>query len=178
MVTINNPLPDHYVPPTTTKIRTKEFTYSENLAAFIPHIAGGGSVTPVPPTTGTAFFRWQDHCIRRDSITAGFVQEQGLPNYGQRNGYVEMLQKKYPKAVFKNLAVGGATVGHYEGEPTPCVAEQINNAIRQYPNADYIIVQGGVNDTWLSSQTFGRNKLRICSILERRDILRSLGKHI
>ncbi len=151
MVTINNPLPDHYVPPTTTKIRTKEFTYSENLAAFIRHIAGGGSVTPVPPTTGTAL-DGKTIVFVGDSITAGFVQEQGLPNYGQRNGYVEMLQKKYPKAVFKNLAVGGATVGHYEGEPTPCVAEQINNAIRQYPNADYIIVQGGVNDTWLSSK--------------------------
>ena len=151
MVTINNPLPDHYVPPTTTKTRTKEFTYSENLAAFIRHIAGGGSVTPVPPTTGTAL-DGKTIVFVGDSITAGFVQEQGLPNYGQRNGYVEMLQKKYPKAVFKNLAVGGATVGHYEGEPTPCVAEQINNAIRQYPNADYIIVQGGVNDTWLSSK--------------------------
>lgn len=151
MVTINNPLPDHYVPPTTTKTRTKEFTYSENLAAFIRHIAGGGSVTPVPPTTGTTL-DGKTIVFVGDSITAGFVQEQGLPNYGQRNGYVEMLQKKYPKAVFKNLAVGGATVGHYEGEPTPCVAEQINNAIRQYPNADYIIVQGGVNDTWLSSK--------------------------
>lgn len=151
MVTINNPLPDHYVPPATTKTRTKEFTYSENLAAFIRHIAGGGSVTPIPPTTGTAL-DGKTIVFVGDSITAGFVQEQGLPNYGQRNGYVEMLQKKYPKAVFKNLAVGGATVGHYEGEPTPCVAEQINNAIRQYPNADYIIVQGGVNDTWLSSK--------------------------
>lgn len=151
MVTINNPLPDHYVPPATTKTRTKEFTYSENLAAFIRHIAGGGSVTPVPPTTETTL-DGKTIVFVGDSITAGFVQEQGLPNYGQRNGYVEMLQKKYPKAVFKNLAVGGATVGHYEGEPTPCVAEQINNAIRQYPNADYIIVQGGVNDTWLSSK--------------------------
>lgn len=151
MVTINNPLPDHYVPPTTTKTRTKEFTYSENLAAFIRHIAGGGSVTPIPPATGTTL-DGKTIVFVGDSITAGFVQEQGLPNYGQRNGYVEMLQKKYPKAVFKNLAVGGATVGHYEGEPTPCVAEQINNAIRQYPNADYIIVQGGVNDTWLSSK--------------------------
>lgn len=151
MVTINNPLPDHYVPPTTTKTRTKEFTYSENLAAFIRHIAGGGSVTPIPPATGTTL-DGKTIVFVGDSITAGFVQEQGLPNYGQRNGYVEMLQKKYPKAVFKNLAVGGATVGHYKGEPTPCVAEQINNAIRQYPNADYIIVQGGVNDTWLSSK--------------------------
>lgn len=151
MVTINNPLPDHYVPPTTTKTRTKEFTYSENLAAFIRHIAGGGSVTPIPPTTGTAL-DGKTIVFVGDSITAGFVQEQGLPNYGQRNGYVEMLQKKYPKAVFKNLAVGGATVGHYEGEPTPCVVEQINNAITQYPNADYIIIQGGVNDTWLSSK--------------------------
>lgn len=150
MVTINNPLPDHYVPPTTTKTRTKEFNYSENLAAFIRHITGGGSVTPIPPTTTT--LDGKTIVFVGDSITAGFVQEQGLPNYGQRNGYVEMLQKKYPKAVFKNLAVGGATVGHYEGEPTPCVAEQINNAIRQYPNADYIIVQGGVNDTWLSSK--------------------------
>ena len=150
MVTVNNPLPDHYVPP-ATKTRELQFTYSENLAAFIRHIAGGGSVTPVPPTTGTTL-DGKTIVFVGDSITAGFVQEQGLPNYGQRNGYVEMLQKKYPKAVFKNLAVGGATVGHYEGEPTPCVAEQINNAIRQYPNADYIIVQGGVNDTWLSSK--------------------------
>ena len=150
MVTVNNPLPDHYVPP-ATKTRELQFTYSENLAAFIQHIAGGGSVTPIPPTTGTAL-DGKTIVFVGDSITAGFVQEQGLPNYGQRNGYVEMLQKKYPKAVFKNLAVGGATVGHYEGEPTPCVVEQINNAITQYPNADYIIIQGGVNDTWLSSK--------------------------
>lgn len=151
MVTINNPLPDHYVPPATTKTRTKEFTYSENLAAFIRHIAGGGSVTPIPPTTGTAL-DGKTIVFAGDSITAGFVQEQGLPNYGQRNGYVEMLQKKYPKTAFKNLASGGATIGHYEGEPTPCVVEQISNAITQYPNADYIIIQGGVNDTWLSSK--------------------------
>lgn len=150
MVTVNNPLPDNYVPP-ATKTKELQFTYAENLAAFIRHIAGGGSVTPVPPTTGTTL-DGKTIVFVGDSITAGFVQEQGLPNYGQRNGYVEMLQKKYPKAVFKNLAVGGATVGHYEGEPTPCVAEQINNAITQYPNADYIIIQGGVNDTWLSSK--------------------------
>lgn len=151
MVTVNNPLPNHYVPPVTTKTRELQFTYSENLAAFIRHIAGGGSVTPVPPTTETTL-DGKTIVFVGDSITAGFVQEQGLPNYGQRNGYVEMLQKKYPKAVFKNLASGGATIGHYEGEPTPCVVEQINNAITQYPDTDYIIIQGGVNDTWLSSK--------------------------
>lgn len=187
MVTVNNPLPEEYVPPASDiqelkSSSTQKFVYSSILDEHIRTIVNSGSSGNLDGKT---------ILFVGDSIVAGFVQEQGLPNYGKRNGFVEMLQSKYPKAVIKNLAAGGATIAHYENEATKCVLEQIRSAISQYPNADYIVIQGGVNDTWMAQQvglgeisagyTASLNESTFCGALEsimKQAVTRWTGKKI
>ncbi len=157
MVTINNPIPDHYVPPVSTTAlksteKATEFVYSEKLAAFIRNIASGGTVSPLPPTSTESILNNKNIVFLGDSIVAGFVQEQGQPNYGSRNGFVEMLQKKYSKTKFNNMAIGGATMAYYSGESVNSVIKQVDDLIKKYPSVDYIILEGGVNDSWLTNK--------------------------
>lgn len=63
MVTINNPLPDHYVPPTTTNKNERVYLFRKSCSVYPAYC---WRWQRYPSTTNYRdSFRWQDHCICR-----------------------------------------------------------------------------------------------------------------
>ena len=61
-------------------------------------------------------------------------------------GWVQIMQENNPNASFYNFAVGGATIA--DNGTNNNVYHFIQNMYATHPDADYVILQGGVNDIW------------------------------
>ena len=73
-----------------------------------------------------------------DSITAATTS--GV------KGYTGIIAENNPPATIYNYGVDGATISVEESQPTKNVVTYIQNMYSEHPDADYIIIQGGVND--------------------------------
>lgn len=61
-------------------------------------------------------------------------------------GYVNIIAENNTTATTYNYGVDGATISVVSDNPTKNVVTYIQNMYDQHPDADYIILQGGVND--------------------------------
>lgn len=77
-----------------------------------------------------------------DSICAGTTVEGEFYNYGWAG-----LIGKENLMTWKNYGMNGGTVTELEAvQPSRWLTTQVDNAIAEYPNADYVIFEGGCND--------------------------------
>ena len=81
-----------------------------------------------------------------DSIIMGLI-ENGDGTYGEPHGWAEILQENNPLSTVKNYGVGGTTIAKKEGS-TDSILERLERMYSEYPNADYCIIEGGVNDCY------------------------------
>lgn len=81
-----------------------------------------------------------------DSITA--ATSSGV------KGWSTLIAENNPTATVYNYGVDGATIAN-DGIDTNDILTQIVNAYTEHSNADYIIIQGGVNDYWSSNIELG-----------------------
>lgn len=70
-------------------------------------------------------------------------------------GWWRLIQENNPSSRVYNYGVDGATIAISEQNPTKNVISYIQTMYEEHSNADYIIIQGGVNDFWNSTIELG-----------------------
>ena len=85
-----------------------------------------------------------------DSVCAGFI-DNGDGTYGKQYGWAELIKENNPTCIMKNYGQGGTTVAIQKGR-TDSILERVDKMYTEYPNADYIILEGGVNDCYQKEQ--------------------------
>ncbi len=83
-----------------------------------------------------------------DSITYG-ANWRPTPDDHSTTGWRKLVQEKYPAAKTYGYGVGGTTIAVRENR-TDSIYERISTMYAEHPDADYIILQGGINDCWNS----------------------------
>ena len=81
-------------------------------------------------------------CFLGDSITA--ASTSGV------KGYVAMIQENNPNSYCYNYAHDGNTIGKRD-DSIYTVQRSLPTILSEHPDADYIIIQGGINDIWQST---------------------------
>ena len=81
-----------------------------------------------------------------DSVCAAYI-DNGDGTYGKQYGWAEIIKENNPSIIMKNYGQGGTTVA-VKGDSNDSILERLNTMYSEYPNADYIIVEGGVNDCY------------------------------
>lgn len=81
-----------------------------------------------------------------DSIMAAAI-DNGDGTYGERYGWAEMLRNNNEGLYIKNYGQGGTTIAKKEGR-TNSILERVATMFSDFPNADGVIIEGGVNDCY------------------------------
>ena len=81
-----------------------------------------------------------------DSICYGAGERPEIENWEQ-TGWVRRIKEYNPLTNVKGFGVGGSTITKREGR-TDSVLERLNTMLNNAADADYIIIQGGVNDAY------------------------------
>ncbi len=82
-----------------------------------------------------------------DSIMAGLVDDSTHEKYNTLYGWVEMIGEKHVLSKCINYGIGGTTIAKQNGK-TNSILERLEKMYTEYPNADAIILEGGVNDCY------------------------------
>ena len=82
-----------------------------------------------------------------DSICAG----KGFDDTKEMDAWAGRIAAKHQGMIYKNYAVGGGTVSENlplmaSGKRRHSVSETLDRMYEEYPNADYILIEGGTND--------------------------------
>lgn len=85
-----------------------------------------------------------------DSITYGAGDRPDPEDYSQ-TGWVKRIQELNPNANIFGYGISGSTIAKISNNNNNSILERIDKMFSEHQNADYIILQGGVNDTWNSS---------------------------
>ena len=96
-----------------------------------------------------------------DSVCAGFI-DNGDGTYGKQYGWAELIKENNPTCIMKNYGQGGTTMAIQKGKKDS-ILERLDNMHKEFPNADYIILEGGVNDCYQA------DKIKIGTISEGYD---------
>ena len=72
---------------------------------------------------------------------------EGL-NGGAVRGWSAVIKSLNPSFTCYNYGISGACVGKYQGDTLTPVVDQIDDLYDDYPDCDFIIIEGGVNDAW------------------------------
>ena len=152
MVVKNVGFPSHYVPfgfsyseKLTTKINDEidsKIDTSEKLKSKIIQVIDETITTPTSDTK----LDGKTLLFTGDSIIMGLI-DNGDGTYGEPYGWAEILQENNPLSTVKNYGVGGTTIAKKEGS-TNSILERLEQMYVDYPNADYCIIEGGVNDCY------------------------------
>lgn len=81
-----------------------------------------------------------------DSICYG-ANWRPTPDDYSTTGWRKLVQEKYPKAKTYGYGVGGTTIA-VRANRTDSIYERITKMYSEHSDADYVILQGGVNDCW------------------------------
>lgn len=81
-----------------------------------------------------------------DSITYGAGNTRSENDWSTK-GWRKIIQENNPCAITYGYGVGGSTIAKRE-DRTDSILERINKMYTEHSNADYIILQGGINDYW------------------------------
>ena len=123
-----------------------------------------------------------------DSICAAAIEiRPGV--YDGQYGWAEIIKENNPTAIVKNYGVGGSTIATNQ-DSSKDIIKRLDKMYSEYPNADYIIFEGGVNDCYSSSIQLGDisngynatlDETTFCGALEslfKKSILKWKGKKI
>ena len=69
------------------------------------------------------------------------------PDDWSNTGWRKIIQEDYPKSITYGYGVGGTTITKREGR-TDSILERMTKMFSEHPEADYIVIQGGVNDAY------------------------------
>lgn len=129
MIVKNIDFPNEFVPYGEGK------KYSEKLTQYIKSTAVNTS------------FDNKTILFSGDSIMAGLVYDSTHEKYNTLYGWVEMLGEKHTSSKCINYGIGGTTIAKQSGK-TNSILERLEKMYTEHPNADAIILEGGVNDCY------------------------------
>lgn len=115
------------------------FSYSENFKGEVIRVVNDNVKGDTKLDGKTVLFTG-------DSIIMALI-DNGDGTYGEPYGWAEILQENNPLSTVKNYGVGGTTIAKKEGS-TNSILERLEQMYVDYPNADYCIIEGGVNDCY------------------------------
>lgn len=81
-----------------------------------------------------------------DSICYGANWRPTVEDYSN-TGWRKIIQENYPKSITYGYGIGGTTISKRSGR-TDSILERMTTMFSEHPEADYIIIQGGVNDAY------------------------------
>ena len=81
-----------------------------------------------------------------DSICYGANWRPTVEDYSN-TGWRKIIQEKYPKSITYGYGIGGTTISKRSGR-TDSILERMTKMFSEHPEADYIIIEGGVNDAY------------------------------
>lgn len=123
-----------------------------------------------------------------DSICVGAIEiSPGV--YNGQYGWAEIIKENNPTAIVKNYGVGGSTIATNPNSSKDII-KRLDKMYSEYPSADYIIFEGGVNDCYSTSIQLGDisngynatlDESTFCGALEslfKKSILKWKGKKI
>lgn len=152
MVVKNHDFPDHYIPfgfvysdNLTDKIKDEinnTIDESSKLDHKILNIVNQNMIVPTWDTE----LDGKTLLFTGDSIMMALIDNLD-GTYGEAYGWAEMIQENNPLANIKNYGVGGTTISKKEGQ-NDSILERLDKMFLEYPNADYCIFEGGVNDCY------------------------------
>lgn len=112
--------------------------YSKKLAREIENI-----VKNINPVT---IFDNKVILFTGDSICYGANWRPTVEDYSN-TGWRKIIQENYPKSITYGYGVGGTTISKRSGR-TDSILERMTKMFSEHPEADYIIIEGGVNDAY------------------------------
>lgn len=96
-----------------------------------------------------------------DSITFGTgsasatTECDGYYNiYNHKMSYPEILKEQNPSATIYNYGMAGLAVGRNTSNTT-CLLDVLEKMHTDHSDLDYVILSGGVNDSWVAGTTYG-----------------------
>lgn len=129
MIVKNIDFPNEFIPYGEGK------KYSDKLTQYIKSAA-----------TDTSFDN-KTILFSGDSIMAGLVDDSTHEKYNTLYGWVEMIGEKHVLSKCINYGIGGTTIAKQNGK-TNSILERLEKMYTEHPNADAIILEGGVNDCY------------------------------
>lgn len=81
-----------------------------------------------------------------DSICYGANWRPTVEDYSN-TGWRKIIQENYPKSITYGYGIGGTTISKRSGR-TDSILERMTKMFSEHPEADYIIIEGGVNDAY------------------------------
>lgn len=125
-----------------------EYVYSNYLKTYIENQIQNGIINLEnnPLYAKTVLFTG-------DSICAGFI-DNGDGTYGKQYGWAEIIKENNPSITMKNYGAGGTTVATFD-TATNSILQRLDTMHTEYPEADWIVLEGGVNDCYSSKVELG-----------------------
>ena len=125
-----------------------EYIYSNHLKTYIENQIKNGIINLEnnPLYAKTVLFTG-------DSICAGFI-DNGDGTYGKQYGWAEIIKENNPSITMKNYGAGGTTVATFDTD-TNSILQRLDTMHTEYPEADWIVLEGGVNDCYSSEVELG-----------------------
>lgn len=126
-----------------------EYVYSNHLKTYIENQIQNGIINLEnnPLYAKTVLFTG-------DSICAGFI-DNGDGTYGKQYGWAEIIKENNPSITMKNYGAGGTTVATFD-TTTNSILQRLDTMHTEYPEADWIVLEGGVNDCYSSKVELGK----------------------
>lgn len=112
--------------------------YSKKLDREIENIAK--NINPV------TIFDKKVMLFTGDSICYGANWRPTVEDYSN-TGWRKIIQENYPKSITYGYGIGGTTISKRSGR-TDSILERMTTMFSEHPEADYIIIEGGVNDAY------------------------------
>lgn len=69
------------------------------------------------------------------------------PEDWSNTGWRKIIQENYPKSITYGYGIGGTTISK-RSDRTDSILERMTKMFSEHPEADYIIIEGGVNDAY------------------------------
>lgn len=85
-----------------------------------------------------------------DSITYG--QGDSTTSSMSTKGWRRIIATNNPKAITYGYGIGGTTIAK-RTDRTDSICERISTMLSAHPEADYVVLEGGINDTWADVTT-------------------------
>ena len=83
--------------------------------------------------------------VQRDNGSYETITDDFGNTVNKKYGWAEIIKENNQDTVIRNYGVGGTTVAVRDGRDTS-IYERLTTMYNRFPDADYIIIEGGVND--------------------------------